>query len=146
MTTGPTRPRRAAAIALAVFGSATTALAALTNAVLHTGRLAQWDRVSESWFYAHGTPAGDRLFILVSFLGLPGAWIIGIVVGLLLWWMRQWFLLGGWVAALGGGGLLERALKVAVDRARPPYGVTLLHGHSSSFPSGHADGRLHRAT
>ncbi len=138
MTTGPPRPRRAAAIALAVFGSATTALAALTKAVLHAGRVAQWDRASDSWFYAHETPAGDRLFVVVSLLGLPGAWIIGIVVGLVLLWMRQWFLLGGWVLALGGGGLLERVLKAAIDRARPPYGTTLLHGHSSSFPSGHA--------
>ncbi|HXY32084.1 MAG TPA: phosphatase PAP2 family protein [Gemmatimonadaceae bacterium] len=138
MTTGPPRRRRAAAIALAVFGSATTALAALTQAVLHTDRVARWDRASDSWFYAHETPAGDRLAVLVSFLGLPGAWIVGVVVGLVLVWMRQWLLLGGWVVALGGGGLLELGLKAAIDRARPPYGTTLLHGHSSSFPSGHA--------
>jgi undecaprenyl-diphosphatase len=132
------RQRRVAANAAVVFGCATTALAAVIEAVRHGGRLAQWDQAAYAWFKAHGTPIGDSISALVSLLGLPTAWIIGVAVGLVLLWKRRWLLLGGWVAAIGGGGLIERALKAAIDRARPPNAAALLHGHSSSFPSGHA--------
>lgn len=132
-------PRRhRATVALVVCAAATVALAVVIHAVRRGGRLSLWDQAADNWLHAHETPIGDRLFILVSLLGLPVAWIIGVVVGLLLLWRRRWLVLGGWVAALGGGGILERLLKVAVDRARPPYASAFLHGQSASFPSGHA--------
>ncbi|HWZ58934.1 MAG TPA: phosphatase PAP2 family protein [Gemmatimonadaceae bacterium] len=132
------RRGRAAAIASAVFGCAAMGYGAVTYAVLQGGRVTQWDQAVDTWIHARQTPVGDRVFVLASLLALPGAWIIGVLVGLLLIWMRRWLLLGAWILALGGGGLLSLALKTAVDRPRPPYASAFLHDHSTSFPSGHA--------
>jgi undecaprenyl-diphosphatase len=79
----------------------------------------------------------------VSLLGSPGfvaAWGL-VLVGSLLE-RRQYFLLGGWVAAVAGGGLLDLALKRVFHRTRPTCDVPLLTAKGWSFPSGHAMGSL----
>jgi membrane-associated phospholipid phosphatase len=63
-------------------------------------------------------------------------------VGFLFAARRQWILLGGWLAAFAGGGLLNTVLKLVVHRPRPPYAAGFLHHASWSFPSGHAMGSL----
>lgn len=59
-------------------------------------------------------------------------------MGLLLAARREWILLGGWLAAFAGGGLLDAVLKLVIRRPRPPYAAAFLHHYSWSFPSGHA--------
>ena len=51
---------------------------------------------------------------------------------------HAWIFLSSWIAALIGAGILDWTLKGAVQRPRPAYAVAILHGHSFSFPSGHA--------
>ena len=53
-----------------------------------------------------------------------------------------WTLLGGWLPAFAGGGLLDEVLKQVVQRPRPPSAAAFLHHYSWSFPSGHAMGSL----
>jgi undecaprenyl-diphosphatase len=55
---------------------------------------------------------------------------------------RQPLLIGGWVAAVAGGGLLDVALKGMFHRTRPTWDVPLLTARGWSFPSGHAMGSL----
>jgi undecaprenyl-diphosphatase len=79
----------------------------------------------------------------VSLLGSPAviaAW--GLVVVLLLLARRKHLLLGGWVAALAGAGLLDVELKRVFHRARPVWDVPPLTAPGWSFPSGHAMGSL----
>lgn len=51
---------------------------------------------------------------------------------------RQFHALGLLVAAIGGGLLLNLALKALIDRARPGIVPHLMHETSASFPSGHS--------
>ena len=55
---------------------------------------------------------------------------------------RHWLLLGGWIAALVGGGVLDMTLKHLIQRPRPVYAAAFLYSTSWSFPSGHAMGSL----
>ena len=48
----------------------------------------------------------------------------------------------GWLAAFIGGNLIDLMLKNGVGRSRPTFGAAYLHGHSYSFPSGHAMGSM----
>ena len=47
-------------------------------------------------------------------------------------------LLSVWLGTNLGGLLVQMALKTLIHRARPQYAAAYLHGHSYSFPSGHA--------
>src|SRR5207244_8202675 len=64
--------------------------------------------------------------------------ILGIALAAYFISRHAWIFLASWIAALIGAGILDRFLKGAVQRPRPAYAVAILHGHSFSFPSGHA--------
>ena len=88
------------------------------------------------------------LFLLVALeslsIPLPGEMMtaLELVVALVLLCRRHMLLLGGWVATLVGGGVLDMTLKHIIQRPRPVYASTFLHSTSFSFPSGHAMGSL----
>jgi undecaprenyl-diphosphatase len=93
--------------------------------------------------HERATPAGYAISNAISLLGSPVTLtILALGVGLLLAARRQWILLGGWLAAFAGGGLLDAVLKLVIRRPRPPYAAAFLHHYSWSFPSGHAMGSL----
>lgn len=106
--------------------------------VLDAESLVRWDTAAIGWMHAHQTALGVRVFEAVTLLGLPGAAIVAVVVAACLFWKRWWLLLMAWVAANAGGALLDHVLKLSVRRSRPPFASAFFHGHSSSFPSGHA--------
>jgi len=111
--------------------------------VVHHDPLTQLDLTIADAFHRHATPTGVAIAEAVSFLGSPGfvaAW--GLALAALLVVRRQYLLLGGWVAAVAGGGLLDAALKRVFHRARPVWDVPLLTARGWSFPSGHAMGSL----
>ena len=115
----------------------------ITEDVIHHDPLTQFDVTLLNWVHARATPAGYAIFDAISLLGSPATIsVLALVVGLLLAARRQWILLGGWLAAFAGGGLLAEALKVVIRRPRPPYAAGFLHHYSWSFPSGHAMGSL----
>jgi undecaprenyl-diphosphatase len=91
------------------------------------------------WLRAHATPAGYTIFNVITQLGSAGTmWAVGLAVAVVLAVRRQRIVLVGWVAALGGGGLLNALLKHVIQRPRPPYATAFIHDASWSFPSGHA--------
>jgi membrane-associated phospholipid phosphatase len=113
------------------------AVGPMVERLLAAEGLLRWDQAVTAGMYAHQTPAGDWVFGLVTLLGIPGTWIVGVVVAIVLWRRRAWNLLTAWVAAGGGSALLEYLLKLRVHRPRPPYAAAFLHRYSYSFPSGH---------
>lgn len=91
------------------------------------------------WLHAHATPAGYAIFKVITLLGSAVAmWALGLAGAVVLAVRRQRIVLVGWVAALGGGGLLNAMLKQAIQRPRPPYAAAFIFDSSWSFPSGHA--------
>jgi membrane-associated phospholipid phosphatase len=62
--------------------------------------------------------------------------VIGLGLAALLALRRERTLLVGWIVALGGGGVLNQALKAIFHRVRPEYATV----SGWSFPSGHAMG------
>src|SRR2546422_580345 len=88
---------------------------------------------------AHATPAGYAVFNAISLLGSPLVLtVLALAVALVLGVRRHWIVLGGWVAAFAGGGLLDAMLKLMIRRPRPPYAARFLPHYTWSFPSGHA--------
>jgi membrane-associated phospholipid phosphatase len=120
-----------AALGVAAFG-------VLLAAVVGDTVVVQWDAATADWVHAHVPSTGLRLFQALSLLGSPAPWVIGVAAVLRLARRGDYALAGSWIAALGGGGLLQEGLKAVIGRARPPYAGTFLHDHSSSYPSGHA--------
>ena len=115
----------------------------ISEDVIHHDPLTQFDLTLANALHGHASPAGVAIAKNVSLLGSPefiAAWGLA-VVGLLLL-RRQYLLLGGWIAALAGGGLLDLALKRVFQRTRPTWEVPLLTARGWSFPSGHAMGSL----
>lgn len=115
----------------------------VTEDVVHHDPLTRVDVALAGWLRAHATPLGDRIAVAVSLLGSPVAMAaLAVVVALLLAWRHRWIVLAGWVAAFGGGGVLDWALKEVIRRPRPGGAAAFYHGASFSFPSGHAMGSL----
>jgi membrane protein DedA with SNARE-associated domain/membrane-associated phospholipid phosphatase len=115
----------------------------ITEDVIHHDPLTQFDVTLLNWMHGRATPAGYAIANAISLLGSPVTLtILALGVGLLLAARGQWILLGGWLAAFAGGGLLNTVLKLVIRRPRPPYAAAFLHHASWSFPSGHAMGSL----
>jgi undecaprenyl-diphosphatase len=57
-----------------------------------------------------------------------------------LWLVHERAHLVTWIAANGGGKLIEYFIKTTIHRSRPQYSAEYLHGQSYSFPSGHTMG------
>jgi undecaprenyl-diphosphatase len=113
--------------------------AAITEDVIHHDPLTQFDMTLLDWLHAHATPVGYTIFNAISLLGSSVVMtVLGLGVALRLGVRRQWIVLGGWVAAFAGGGLLNQILKLMIQRPRPPYAAQFLPHFSWSFPSGHA--------
>jgi len=111
----------------------------ITEDVIHHDPLTQFDVTLLNWVHVRATPAGYAVSNAITLLGSPVTLtVLALGVGLLLAARRQWILLGGWLAAFGGGGLLNEVLKLVIRRPRPPYAAAFLSHYSWSFPSGHA--------
>jgi undecaprenyl-diphosphatase len=111
---------------------------AVTQGVVTTGGLTRFDVALATWLRARATPAGDAGWRAVSELGSPVA--IGLVtlsVGVWLGTRRRWSELGTWLAGVAGGSALNEALKLLIQRPRPPFPAHL-SVMGFSFPSGHA--------
>ncbi|HXI64830.1 MAG TPA: bifunctional DedA family/phosphatase PAP2 family protein [Gemmatimonadales bacterium] len=116
---------------------------AITEDVIHHDPLTQFDVTLLDWVHARATPAGYAIANAISLLGSPVTLtILALGMGFFFAARREWILLGGWLAAFAGGGLLNTVLKLVIRRPRPPYAAAFLHHASWSFPSGHAMGSL----
>jgi undecaprenyl-diphosphatase len=142
MANAASPPRLGLATGLATSALIAIGFAGLLAAVIRSARAAGWDDTASAWVHAHATEAGLRWSEALSLLGSPVAWGIAAVAITALVVRRQLALAATWVAAFGGGKLIETVLKAAVHRARPPYAAGVLKQYSFSFPSGHAMGSI----
>ena len=123
-----------AMLALWLFG-------ALLDAVLDNATLVRWDLAIAAAVHGRATPAGLAIFSAITQLGSPVTLgVMAAVGGVVLWLRRHRTMLVAWNSAFAGGLVLNELLKASVHRTRPEYGAAYLHGHSYSFPSGHAMG------
>jgi undecaprenyl-diphosphatase len=130
-------------IGLAISFAGLWLFAGVTEDVIHHDPLTQFDVTLLEWLHARATPTGYAVFNTISLLGSPVTLtILALALGLVLAARREWILLGGWLAAFAGGGLLDGVLKLVIRRPRPPYADAFLQHFSWSFPSGHAMGSL----
>ena len=126
---------------LVVSAIAVWAFSGLLDAVLDNTWLVRLDSRVAEWFHTHATPAGLRVFDVITQLGSPAVDVIIAVVAIVLWRRKEKLLLWTWLWANLGGKVIEHVLKTTVHRTRPQFGnLYLLQSHSYSFPSGHAMG------
>jgi undecaprenyl-diphosphatase len=121
-------------ISLACLG----AFSAIAEDVVEKDKLVQVDTEVANALHATATPTSTTLYRIISFIGLPGVWVLGAGMGLYFALKKAWFHLGIWVVALAGGQLLNELLKQIFSRPRPVFADPLLVAQNYSFPSGHA--------
>jgi membrane-associated phospholipid phosphatase len=109
----------------------------VTEDVLHSDPLTQFDLTLLTWLQAHHGHVGDQVFRAISALGSQWVFVpLTLAVTVVLVIRKEGLLLQGWLLAFAGGFLLNTVLKNAIHRPRPQASAGLYH--SWSFPSGHA--------
>ena len=114
------------------------AFGALLTEILENAWLVEWDKATSLRIHQAMTPGTTAVARFITDAGSPGAMAVLTVSGVLLLWRHHRLLAQTWIAATGGGAVVDVVIKDVVRRARPTYGTSYLHFHSYSFPSGHA--------
>ncbi|MGH9886563.1 MAG: phosphatase PAP2 family protein [bacterium] len=109
----------------------------LADEVPEQGWMAHLDAAVMSWLELHSTEGGESIFVAVSLLGEQLLWPVLVAAGIVLARRRDWRRFALFAVASGGGALLNVALKLSFQRARPMF-ATEFSLRSWSFPSGHA--------
>lgn len=123
---------------LAVFGGGSLFLH-LVEGVLENSWLPQWDALFVQTVHETVSQVEVAFFSAITPLaGRYPPYILGLVVGLVLWKKGHFRLLALWVGGLVGNGLLIGVLKYLFSRARPVLDNPYLVEDNYSFPSGHA--------
>ena len=113
----------------------------LAEEALAGGEIARFDVAFARALHDEKSPAWERFFSSVSWFGSTGVLATATAgVAIVLLANRRNVLAVGWLAAQGGGALLNRTLKETFERTRPEFADPLLASSSWSFPSGHAMG------
>ena len=113
----------------------------LAEEALAGGEMARFDVAFARALHDEKSPAWERFFASVSWFGSTGVLATATAgVAIVLLANRRNVLAVGWLAAQGGGALLNRTLKETFERTRPEFADPLLASSSWSFPSGHAMG------
>jgi len=124
----------------------TIAVGTLTFAVLAWqahggGGLSQLDQDITNWMQSHRSDALQApLFVVTDMHSTWGITAMGVLIGALLVRQRRWRASCFLAVSIGGGMLLNAALKLVFERPRPIFDVPLLSLTTYSFPSGHASG------
>lgn len=89
--------------------------------------------------WVHDSPVAVTTLEVVSWIGKPIALSVFVGVGVLLLWRRnQYKLVAFLVLTTIGGGLVDSAVKILVNRPRPLVDHPIHTAFGKSFPSGHA--------
>ncbi len=93
------------------------------------------------WFHEHATPAVTQVATVLTFFGsVAFLTSTAILCALVLLWRRAWYGLLALTLTMGGGSVLNVALKHLFHRPRPVFEHPLVTLPSASFPSGHVMG------
>lgn len=94
-----------------------------------------------AWFDQHSTQAVTRLAEIITFIGSPVLMTVASIgVAVILWRRKAWYRLMAFILTVGGGSMLQLALKLLFHRPRPVFDHPLIHTSGFSFPSGHMMG------
>jgi undecaprenyl-diphosphatase len=123
------------------FAAAVGVFVVIAEQVATAGELVAFDLAVARAVRDASTPAWERVFGAVSWLGEREAIAVA-AAGVALYLLLTHGVLVAvvWILAQAGGGWLNLALKLAFERTRPPSADPLLAASSWSFPSGHAMG------
>jgi len=125
-------------VSFLVAAAAIWAGSALLEAVLDNRTLVHYDIALAAWIHKRVNPTGIAVSRIISEVGSPTTMgVIAVIGGGVILWRRRFTMLIAWIAAFGGGGLLEKLLKNLVHRHRPAFTPTGPDEVSLSFPSGH---------
>lgn len=120
--------------ASAVFGAIAEDVVSADALTLLDVRLAQW-------LHHHASAGVTRFMLAVSYLhGVAGIFLWSCALGCYFLRHRLWYWLLSLTVAVGGGALLNTAMKLAFHRARPTFDDPLVTLLTYSFPSGHTAG------
>ena len=104
---------------------------------------AHFDAFVRTQAHALASPAFTRAMEIMSFVGSPIPVVVLTVIAAVSFWYRGYLPRAVTLAiAVAGAGILEFALKLCFQRARPVPFFDIPAPHSYSFPSGHALGAL----
>lgn len=140
------RPHSLSPQGLAIAGWVAFAVAGLAFFVLawnvsgHT-RLVLLDASVTAHFNAARSEALTGVLLGVTYAhSILAMTVASVVFAVILARLREWYWLLTLAVSMGGGMLLNYALKVAYERARPAFDDPLLTLETFSFPSGHTAG------
>lgn len=125
-------------VGLVVFAAMTLILAEISEDIINREPITVTDAELSSWLHSHATPSLTRANFVVTYFGSTAlVTCIAIAFGLYFIRRRQFYWLAALIAAVAGGGLLNKILKYVFHRPRPLFPNPLLKLSSYSFPSGH---------
>ena len=113
----------------------------LLKEVLGKGSLVRFDTAAARHLHdwARHSPAAVWVLKAVTVLGIPPFLFVITTPAVIYCWRRKHTRLALFLIVTSlGGGLLDTAVKVAVNRPRPSLVAPIATAHGKSFPSGHA--------
>ncbi|HUP91301.1 MAG TPA: phosphatase PAP2 family protein [Solimonas sp.] len=114
---------------------------AIAEDVATADALTLFDLRVSAWFHAHARPGLTRaMLVLTNLHGPLAVTLLSIAGALWLLWRRQRAWLLALLLSVPGGMLLNAAMKLAFQRARPSFDDPIVTLHTYSFPSGHTAG------
>ena len=131
-------PRALAFAGWSAFLIAGTLFLAIAWNVTALSSLAALDARIAAWLHAHGRPGLIAFLLAVTHLNSTvaiAAW--SVLFAAMLARLREWYWILTLALGVGGGMLLNLALKAAYERMRPRFDEPILELASYSFPSGH---------
>ena len=107
---------------------------------LQSAAVADTDRQVATWLHAASSPLVIEGMRGVSLMhGIAGVLCMTAIAAAVLGWRGEWAALPTLIASVGGGMLINVAVKFTVQRDRPDWGYGLDTLESFSFPSGHTE-------
>jgi len=126
-------------MAILTLVAASAVFAVLAALVATKDPILQEDFEALVWLHTHGSPVFTGFLLAVSDLhSLAGVAVFSVILAIALARRRKFRWIFSLALAVGGGMLLNTALKFAFHRGRPVWEDPLITIATPSFPSGHA--------